>query len=195
MEAGGAANMGPAPKSGRRGASAPLAEVDPRYSAAGVTPTRWDDARRWLAAAELFWLSTVRPDGRPHVTPLLAVWREDALYFCTGPEERKAHNLAANPFCVLTTGCNTLAEGEDFVVEGRAVRVTDEAPLVRLARAWESKYGAEWHFDVRDGAFRHADGGPAYVFRVAPAQAFGFRKGEAAQTRWRFPGGPAAAPR
>jgi hypothetical protein len=33
--------------------------------------------------AEVHWLSTVRPDGRPHVAPLIAVWVDDALVFCT----------------------------------------------------------------------------------------------------------------
>ena len=52
--------------------------------------------RRLLETAELFWISTVRTDGRPHVTPLPAVWLDDVLYFCTGPGEQKAVNLAAN---------------------------------------------------------------------------------------------------
>jgi hypothetical protein len=54
--------------------------------------------------------STVRPDGRPHVTPLIAVWHAGALWFATGPEERKARNLAENPSCVLTPGRSDLVE-------------------------------------------------------------------------------------
>jgi hypothetical protein len=74
------------------------------------------------------------------------------------------------------------------VVEGDAVRVSDEAKLRRLAGAYESKYGSDWHFDVRDGAFAH-EGGVALVYEVAPTKAFGFRKGgEFSQTRWRFRG-------
>ncbi len=46
-----------------------------------------------LEASEIFWLSTVRRDGRPHVTPLPAMWLDGALHFCTGPEEQKAKNL------------------------------------------------------------------------------------------------------
>jgi hypothetical protein len=41
-----------------------------------------------------FWLSTARPDGRPHVTPFIAVWLDEALWFCTGADELKAKNLA-----------------------------------------------------------------------------------------------------
>jgi len=32
-----------------------------------------------LEKAEVFWLSTVRPDGRPHVTPMVSVWLDGAL--------------------------------------------------------------------------------------------------------------------
>ncbi len=77
-----------------------------------------------LQQAEVLWLSTVRPSGQPHVTPLLAVWWNGAIHFCTGPTERKAKNPAANPACVLTTGRAEL-EGLDIVIEGRAVIVTD----------------------------------------------------------------------
>jgi len=156
----------------------PVTELDARFSADGATATQWAEARRRLAEAELYWLSTVRPDGRPHVTPLLAVWLDGALYFCTGPTERKAKNLALNRHCVLTTGCNELSEGLDVVVEGEAVAVSNDATLQRLAEAYESKYGTDWHFDVRDGAFRNDAGGVALVLEVAPATALGFRKGE-----------------
>jgi hypothetical protein len=44
------------------------------------------------------------------------------VYLCTGPAERKAKNLAQNPNCALTTGCNGLADGLDLVVEGALQR-------------------------------------------------------------------------
>jgi nitroimidazol reductase NimA-like FMN-containing flavoprotein (pyridoxamine 5'-phosphate oxidase superfamily) len=170
---------------------APETELADRFSDRGASATGWSEGRKRVEAAELFWLSTVRPDGRPHVTPLISVWLEGAAYFCTGADERKAKNLAANTSCVLTTGCNLLREGLDVVIEGEARRVSDEAKLARVAAAYESKYGSEWHFDVRDGAFQH-EGGEALVFEVAPLTAFGFGKGTYSQTRWRF---GAASPR
>ncbi len=132
-----------------------LTELDARYSMDGAAATDWAEACERLAAAELFWLSTVRPDGRPHVTPLISVWLDDALYFCTGPGERKARNVARNPHCILMTGCNALDEGLDLVVEGDAAKVSDDAKLQRIADAYESKYGHVWHFEARDGAFHH----------------------------------------
>lgn len=164
----------------------PVPELQERFSSPGAGPTPWAEARGQLERAEVYWLSTVRPDGRPHVTPLIAVWLDDRVYFCTGPDERKAKNLAANPHCVLTTGCNAIDEGLDVVVEGDAVRVVDEAVLRRAAARYEAKYGPDWRFDVEDAAFEH-DGGRALVFEVAPVTVFGFGKGEYSQTRWRFP--------
>jgi general stress protein 26 len=164
----------------------PAPELDTRFSSEGATPTQWSEARARLEEADVFWISTVRPDGRPHVTPLISVWLDRALYFCTGPTERKARNLAHNPHCLLTTGTNALGEGLDLVVEGDAEQVTDDAKLSRIADAYETKYGSDWRFGVRDGVFVH-EGGVALVYEVAPRKAFGFRKGdEFSQTRWRF---------
>lgn len=164
--------------------TAPTTELHPDFSSPNAMATPWERGRDALEDAAIFWLSTVRPDGRPHVTPLIAVWLDGALYFTTGAGERKAKNLAANTNCILTTGSNDLNQGLDIVVEGEAVRVTDDELLRRLAELWESKHG--WKFDARDGEFHH-EAGSALVFEVVPAKAFGFGKGDQfSQTRWRF---------
>jgi general stress protein 26 len=173
----------------------PTVELDERFSSAGATPRPWSEIVDVLEHSEIFWLSTVRRDGRPHVTPLPAMWLDGALHFCTGPGEQKARNLAANPQCILTTGGNAFLSGLDVVVEGRASRVTDEASLERLAAMWQSKL--DWGFDVVDGAFRERPSespgeeseprGTAHVFAVAPDKVLAFGKGEPfSQTRYRF---------
>lgn len=169
----------------------PIAKLDSRYSSEGTAPTDWSEGLKIVQEAPVSWVSTVRPDGRPHVTPLITVWLDSAVYFCTGQHERKAKNLERNPHCILTTGCNTFDQGLDLVVEGDAVRVTDDAKLGRIAQAYESKYGRDWRFAVRDGFFvhqgLHEGAGPVLVYEVAPTRAFGFRKGqEFSQTRWTF---------
>ena len=112
--------------------SEPVAELDRQFSSPDATPTPWAAARSQLDAAKTYWLSTVRPDGRPHVTTIAGVWTDDAVHFVTGPSERKALNMAAgNHHVVVTTGCNGW-EGLDVVVEGEAVRVTDPDRLARL---------------------------------------------------------------
>lgn len=166
----------------------PGGELDAGFSSEGATPTDWSKGRQRIEDAELFWLSTVRPDGRPHVTPLLAVWNGDAMYFCTGPQERKAKNLKQNQHCILTTGENSL-DGLDVVVEGRAAEVNDGGELGRVADAYESKYGL--HFTAPEGTwFGLGDAirdGQALLYRVTPTTVFGFAKGQPfSQTRWRF---------
>jgi nitroimidazol reductase NimA-like FMN-containing flavoprotein (pyridoxamine 5'-phosphate oxidase superfamily) len=167
----------------------PVAELDARFSDAAAVTTAWTDAREAIENAELFWISTVRSDGRPHVTPLPAVWDDDALYFCTGAREQKDVNLSGNPKCALTTGNNAWKSGLDIVIEGTARRIDDDAHLRRLAAAWESKYRGDWHFEVENGAFQH-EGGEALVFEVVPEKVLAFAKGEFAQTRFRFSTAP-----
>lgn len=158
------------------------------FSSDDADPTEWTRGREDLQSAEIYWLTTVRPEGRPHVTPLLGIWLDGALYFCTGSNERKAKNLAANPFCILTTGCNRL-DGLDLVVEGEATKVSDLAELATVADTFESKYGS--HFTAPEGNWFglgdtiRRDG--VVVFRVTPSTAFGFGKGtSSSQTRWKF---------
>jgi nitroimidazol reductase NimA-like FMN-containing flavoprotein (pyridoxamine 5'-phosphate oxidase superfamily) len=165
--------------------AAPTVELDARFSDPNASATPWETVERVIDGAELFWISTVRSDGRPHVTPLPAVWSDDSLYFCTGGEEQKGVNLARNANCVLTTGNNAWKSGLDVVVEGPAVRVADERRLVELAESWRSKYRGDWDFEVRDGMFHH-DGSDAFVFAVAPTKVLSFAKGDFAQTRFRF---------
>jgi general stress protein 26 len=155
----------------------PVAELDARFGDEGAEPTPWPAVVRMLEEAELFWISTVRAEGRPHVTPLPAVWQDGALNFCTGAGEQKAVNLARNSWCTLTTGNNRWKTGLDVVVEGRAERVVDEAHLQRLAAAWESKYHGDWHFDGADGAFQ-GEGRRGAGFRGRPHQSAGVRQGQ-----------------
>ena len=163
----------------------PIAELNEGFSEPGGTARAWADVVDVLSASEMFWLSTVRRDGRPHVTPLPAIWLEGALHFCAGGHEQKAKNLETNARCILTTGTNQLRSGLDIVVEGAAVRVTDEAQLQHLAKIWKSKL--DWDFAVADGAFRDPDGRVGLVFGVVPTKVLAFGKEPYSQTRYRWP--------
>jgi nitroimidazol reductase NimA-like FMN-containing flavoprotein (pyridoxamine 5'-phosphate oxidase superfamily) len=165
----------------------PIGELDERFSDEGVSATDWTAVRHVIESAETFWVTTVRADGRPHVTPLVAVWLDDALAFCTGPDEQKAVNLRTNQHVILSTGCNDWDKGIDVIVEGTAQRVTDDAKLRRLAEAWTKKWDGRWQFEVSDGAFEHDGGeGQALVFEVRPTKILSFAKEKFAATRFRF---------
>jgi len=160
--------------------------LDQRFSVPGAKAADWAETARILGDAQLSWICTVRADGRPHLTPLVAVWLDDALYFCTGESEQKAVNLRGNPHVLLLTGCHRWDDGLDVVAEGDAVQVTDEALLTRLAAEWARKWDGQWQYEVRDGAFWHPGGGSAQVFEVRPAKVLTFAKGRFGQTRHRF---------
>jgi Pyridoxamine 5'-phosphate oxidase len=159
-----------------------------RYSDPAASATGWEETRRALEEAELFWISTVRSDGRPHVTPVVAAWAEEGIWFVTGDEEQKVVNLRANPHVVLTTGCNRWDHGLDVVLEGEATHVTDDLVLARVAGAFAAKWDGRWQWAARDGAFRDADGhAEAMVFFVRPVKVFAHSKGDPfGETRHRF---------
>jgi general stress protein 26 len=164
----------------------PLTYLDARFSDTDAVATEWSETLRALESAELFWICTVRSDGRPHLTPRVAVWLEDALYFCTGETEQKYSNLRGNSSVLLVTGRNSWDHGLDVSVEGTAVPVTDDDLLQRLAQAWAAKWDGRWQWDVRDGAFRHKEGGAIPVFRVVPSKVLAFGKGNFSHTRHVF---------
>jgi PPOX class probable F420-dependent enzyme len=164
----------------------PSGAIDSRFSDPSAGPTPWADAARALERAELYWLTTVRADGRPHVTPLIGLAEGPAVHFCTGLGEQKARNLEHDPHVALTTGTNRWAEGLDVVVEGVAARVSDQDALRHLAEAIEAKYGSAWHFDVGDGVFAGSGSEGAAVFRIEPAKILAFAKAPHSQTTYRF---------
>src|ERR1700712_277149 len=124
-------------------------KLDTRFSEASEA-VGWQQVSDALAAAELYWLTTVRTDGRPHITPPVGAWLDSpddpAFVFCTGPEEQKAQNLDHSASVAVTTGCNTWNDGLDVVVEGDAERVTGVDALTKLADVVREKYHGDWDF-------------------------------------------------
>lgn len=159
------------------------AEAGTSISSDESTVKQWSEARECLESAPKVWLATVRPDGRPHVQPVLVVWVDDAPCFTARPVSRKAENIAANGRCVVSVASETL----DLVVEARPERIHDETGLRRVSDAFRAKY--EWDLTVRDGSV-HEDslpGAPEYGFyRVVPMRAFGYGADGMTATRWRF---------
>ena len=165
-----------------------VGELDRDFSDSAATPAPWWEVRHILEAAQTYWLSTVRTDGRPHVTPVAGVWVDDAVHVTTGDGEQKRRNLDANAHCVLTTGCKGF-EGTDVVVEADAAEVTDLGRLQVVAEAYASKYRNTFPFDVGDGhlTLRDAKDSVVRCYRLRPRKVFAFKKDDPfGQTRWRF---------
>jgi hypothetical protein len=177
----------------------PVAE-QPLAGEAMATP--WAEARERLEHPEpgrTYWLATVRPDGRPHIMPILGLWLDSAFYFITGETTRKGKNLAGDPRCAITTSSTTLP-ALDLILEGEARQVADDARLQRVAEAYGSTMG--WPLEVRDGAVFGPNaptaGPPPYaVYELRPTTVFGLpgiagteqgvgSAGAFSPTRWRF---------
>jgi hypothetical protein len=170
-----------------------FADPDPWYVRSddvldATTPTTWAKARGYLLeSTATYWLATVRPNGAPHVMPVLGIWVDGRLFFSAGERTRKARNLARDCRCVVTVE----EEPVDLVVEGDASIVRDDATLARVADAFAAIAG--WQVTVRRGALHAAGGAPTAgpppydVYEVTPTVAFGLPVGEGVvPTRWRF---------
>jgi Pyridoxamine 5'-phosphate oxidase len=169
------------------GSTLPQTSLSP-FSSPDASPTPWEATEWALRRIQKYQLCTVRTDGRPHVTPLLAIWALGAMWFTTGDNEQKANNLTANQHCALIAGTSTLT-GMGYVIEGTASLVTDQASREAAATAFEQAYG--WHLTREDGTwYRLGDGvraGKAQLYRVQPDKGFAFAAGrESSQTRYQW---------
>ena len=165
--------------------------------------TSWETARERLAKPapqQTSWLATVRPDGRPHLMPVIAFWIDGALYFVAGEGTRKAQNLADDERCVIATG-STKLPSMDIVAEGRAEPLSDDADVRRIAERLNSN---GWQLEARGvevfGQNAPTAGPPPYrIFRMLPSKAFGLpgmtgmdkfdQEDLPKPTRWVFGGG------
>jgi hypothetical protein len=151
----------------------------------------WSRPHKLLAASPsqsdiAFFLGTVRPDGRPHSAGLGALWLDGDFYFTSGPETRKARNLAANPACTISAKL----EGIDLVFEGQATRVTDQATLEKVAGLYrQGGWPAEVEGDALTAPFSAPSAGPPpwQLYRFTFHTAIGVATAEPnGATRWRF---------
>jgi hypothetical protein len=151
----------------------------------------WSRPRDLLAAdtprpGTTFFLGTIGANGRPHAAGVGALWLDDALYFTSSPEARKARNLAANPACTISASL----EGIDLVLEGDATRVIDQPTLeAAAARYREGGWPAEVAADAFTAPYSAPSAGapPWHLYRLNFHTAFGVATAEPnGATRWRF---------
>ena len=148
----------------------------------GLIPWEWAEEK--LKTGLNFWFATVRPDGRPHASPIWAVWLDGALYFDGSPETRRMKNIAANPEVAVH-----LESGDEVVIlEGRAEAVPpppDPALAKELAGIYTAKYP---HHSYAPAPDQWNEGG-LYVFRPRLGLGWTLREGEEfgkSYTRWRW---------
>jgi PPOX class probable F420-dependent enzyme len=92
-----------------------------------LTPARRID--RLLRKEPVLWLSSVRPDGRPHLVPIWFSWDGRDILVASKPNAQKVRNLRSNPTVMLALG----EAEEDFdvgLLEGRAELLDSPASVV-----------------------------------------------------------------
>jgi pyridoxine/pyridoxamine 5'-phosphate oxidase len=133
-------------------------------------------------------LSTINPDGSPHLTGVGALWVDDAFWFETGERSRKGQNLARNPRCALSVATHDF----DLVIEGEASKVTDPGVVAAMAARWAA---GGWPAEVDatgqaiTAEFSAPSAGPPpwAVYRITTQQAVALATVEpGGATRWRF---------
>ena len=139
--------------------------------------TSWEVARERLANPEnqrTSWLATTRPDGRPHLVPVIAFWIEGAIHIVAGEKTLKARNLAANGRCVVAMSTTKLPS-LDIVLEGQAGPLSDDGAIRHIAEVLtESGWPLEAKGDKVWGPHAPTAGPPPYtIFRVVPSTVFG----------------------
>ena len=138
----------------------------------GLLPWSWAVER--LEQARNYWVSTTRPDGRPHAMPVWGIWLDGAFFFGSGRESAKSRNLAANPAIVVH-----LESGDETVIlEGVAERVVDEA----LERRVDEVYGPKYDFTPESSG----ESDPRFVVRPNRAYAWNERAYTSSATQFDF---------
>jgi Pyridoxamine 5'-phosphate oxidase len=155
----------------------------------GTPPIAWDRVRDVLMSditqvpgtggpdRHTPWLTTINPDGSPHVTPVGFVQVDRVWYFNSGPRTRKSRNISADSRCVVSVATHPF----DLVIEGSASRVTDAAELQSVAAAFVGQgWPAQVEGDALTAEYSAPSAGPPpwYVYRIQPATVFAFGTAE-----------------
>ena len=118
--------------------------TSPRLRHSGSS--RWHFALEWaeerLTEAPVYWVASVGPENRPHVTPIWGVWVDAAFWMEGGPNTRRFRNLKLNPATVVT-----IERGNDaLILEGDAELVTDldDALTQRLLAGFRKYVANPW---------------------------------------------------
>jgi Pyridoxamine 5'-phosphate oxidase len=117
------------------------------------------------------WLTTINPDGSPHVMPVGIAKVGATWYFTSGPRTRKSRNLARDARCVVSVATGPF----DLTIEATASQVTDDAELETVAAAYrEQGWPAVVDGKALTAEYSAPSAGPApwHAYRVVPATVY-----------------------
>jgi general stress protein 26 len=122
----------------------------------------WEEMDRFLQQKLVARLTSIRPHGYPHTTPLWYLWDGEALWFELGAGERPRQHLRSNPkLCVIIDRDARPEHGDLFDAQGVLIRgtvelSTDETLQEEVSRRVLRRYlgdGGERYLDdiLQDG--------------------------------------------
>lgn len=141
----------------------------------------WESVEVRLRESMHYWMSSTRPDGRPHVVPRWGVWLESRFWYDGSPATVHAGNLRENPACTLH-----LESGAQAVILDGTSRPADPPGLelgTRLAEQFGRKY-ADHGYSPAPDAWEGTDAGGLMVF--TPSKALAWFEFPNDVTRFRF---------
>jgi hypothetical protein len=141
----------------------------------GLLPWSWAEER--LTRSHDYWVTSVWPEGRPHVMPVWGVWLDGELWFSSSPAARKVRNLTTNPNVAVATddALNpVIVHGTATVLSARS-----RAAIKRFAETADAKYDTNYGVEFY---------GANACVRVRPSWVFGLREDDfsGSPTRWSF---------
>ena len=115
----------------------------------------------------MVWLTTVSPDGRPHVVPTWFSWDGEAFVIFTKPDAKKVRNVVGNSSVMLALGDPEadfdvlLIEARAELLSGRTVDLVPDAHFGKYATKMaaigldRAEYGATYSAVLRIVPTRH----------------------------------------
>jgi PPOX class probable F420-dependent enzyme len=139
----------------------------PGYDAS--TARTLERVRPMLAAEPVVWLSTVRPDGLPHLVPTWFLWDGEAMLVFSKPDAVKVRNLRTNPRLMVALG----RPEEDFSVGLMEAEAGLEPGAAEIPDAFFTKYAAQ----LADGGLDRAGFRGTYTqaIRIVPTRFLSWR--------------------
>ena len=99
----------------------------------------WDFVQNEMKDAKNYWLSTIKPDGRPHAIPIWGSWINDGFYFGGGSETQNRKNLAENPYIVVHSESGTKV----VIIEGKVSIENNEILIKEIKKDYMRKYNLD----------------------------------------------------
>lgn len=152
----------------------PIAPAGYGYSKKPEGMLTWDEVEAALASTQVYFLSTIGPDGGPHTTPIWGAWVGHHLYFEGGDETRWSKNLASDSR--MSFG----AEAGGFHMSGKGIVGRTKAGS--LFKKVVANYASKYQYKPQQDDFRRLSPNVVIALNMTSLEQFA-----ATPTRFRFP--------